>query len=228
MDLNDGAGLVKVQEETGCCGAFSGHPTAPLALTGGQRYAIMGLYKEGGGGDYMQVAAKLESDGTNPDTLRPISGTAVGTYVNGAGVSLTATTQPADQTVLIIPPTPPPAASFTFGVTAVVPGNANPPVVLPVDARRQHHPWRQRQHLQLHARSSRTTARSSSATAYTLGASVVSREALLTVAQPNTPPTFACGPNQGVAEDSGAQTVAGWATDISEPQHRGHAGSSLA
>ena len=43
---------------------------------------------------------------------------------------------------------------------------------------------------------------------------MASREALLTVVQPNTPPTFACGPNQALAEDAGAQTVAGWATDI--------------
>ena len=52
------------------------------------------------------------------------------------------------------------------------------------------------------AASRATSARAKfSCNAYTLGGSVASREATLTVAQPNTPPTFACGPNQAVNED---------------------------
>ena len=402
MDLNDGAGLVKVQEETGCCGAFAGHPTAPLALVAGQRYYIEGLYKEAGGGDYMQVAAKLDTDPTDPNTLRPVGGTSVGTYVSGAGVSLTATTQPADQTFLIIPPsgagsplidesftggnggftattpgafkgTPfgyvpgagswqvnqedpengspnttildspavtiaragyallsfshrwsveqgfwdgcavqvsvnggafatvpatafsaggyngsvlgnsssllkgqqafvqdsaghqapsfvdsaanigffsagdtvvirflyagdtntkgnyqpsweitsvkltdgsaPTTVTFNFAATAVVPGNANPPVI---------YQW-SRNGAQIPGANGPSytfapiladNGSTFSCAAYTIGASVVSRTATLTVAQPNTAPSFACGPNQGVNEDAGAQTVAGWATGI--------------
>ena len=401
MDLNDGAGLVKIQEETGCCKAFSALPTAPLALTGGTAYRVMGLYKEAGGGDYLQVAAKLETDTTNPDTLRPISGTSVATFVNGAGVSITASTQPADQTFLIIPATgagaalldesftggnggftattpgafsgtpfaydagagswqvnqadaeagvgmtsyldtpaitvtragyvylnfshrwsleadywdgarvevsvnggaytavpgtafsaggyngtvragnsilqnqaaftltsanhqgpgyvdsaadlgffntgdtvkvrfvygadtntggpnkpsweitsvkltdgnAPSTVTFTFGATAVVPGNANPPVF---------YQWYRNGNLIPGANGTSYTfapvladnGAKFSCNAYTLGGSVASREATLTVAQPNTPPTFACGPNQAVNEDAGAQAVAGWATDI--------------
>jgi hypothetical protein len=130
MDLQDGAGLVKIQEEIGCCGAFSKLPTAPLALTGGTAYRVMALYKEAGGGDFLQVAAKAESDPTPADTLRPISGTAVATFVNGAGVSITADTQPQDQTFLIIPASAGSGAalldeSFTSGdggFTATTPG----------------------------------------------------------------------------------------------------------
>src|SRR5207249_3050232 len=67
------AGKVKIQEMF-CCGAFSDHPSRPQALIGGRAYFIEALYKEAGGGDYCQVAAKLDSDPTDPNTLSPIPG----------------------------------------------------------------------------------------------------------------------------------------------------------
>ncbi|HEU0008367.1 MAG TPA: LamG-like jellyroll fold domain-containing protein, partial [Verrucomicrobiae bacterium] len=53
---SDAAGKTMIQEETGCCGAFSGHASAPQALTAGQQYYIEAILKEGTGGDYCQVA----------------------------------------------------------------------------------------------------------------------------------------------------------------------------
>ena len=102
FDKNDGAGLVQVQEETGCCGAFSGHATAAITLVAGEKYPIQVLYKEGGGGDYAQVAARLASDTTT--ALAPISGAFLGGYADPTGVSLAITQQPADQSFLILAP----------------------------------------------------------------------------------------------------------------------------
>jgi len=47
------------------------------------------------------------------------------------------------------------------------------------------------------------------------GANVTSAEAVLTVVQPNTPPSFACGPTPAPVEcGAGSVTIANWATDI--------------
>ncbi len=69
---SDAAGKIMIQEETACCLPFSGHASAPQALTAGTQYYIEALLKEGTGGDYCQVAAKLDTDPRNPDTLSPI------------------------------------------------------------------------------------------------------------------------------------------------------------
>src|SRR6266542_748552 len=98
----DAAGKVLVQEETGCCGTFSGHRTAPISLTAGQGYYIEAIYKEGTGGDFCQVAAKLAVDPTDPNTLTPIPGGLVGAGAAppGIGGPINITTQPADANVL--------------------------------------------------------------------------------------------------------------------------------
>src|SRR5690348_17147547 len=58
-----------VAEETGCCNPFmeQGYPqttATPLHLVSGQKYAIHVLLKEGGGGDFVEVAWQ-EASGTN-------------------------------------------------------------------------------------------------------------------------------------------------------------------
>jgi hypothetical protein len=86
-------------EETGCCAAFIEPGADPrtttnaVALTAGQRYGFTILMKEGGGGDYVQVAWRLESDTTAADQLQPIGAAFIGTYappaaVTGAGPTL--------------------------------------------------------------------------------------------------------------------------------------------
>jgi hypothetical protein len=100
------AGKVLLTEEAGCCGAFDGHTSAPQALTAGERYFIEAIYKEGGGGDYVQVAAKLETDPTAPNSLQPISGANLGAFVNGVGASVAITDQPDDVLYVIDPNNP--------------------------------------------------------------------------------------------------------------------------
>ncbi len=67
-----------IAEETGCCNAFTEPGTArtsePISLVAGQKYFIQMLYKEGGGGDYGQVAWRKEGDPTPAGSLTPIPG----------------------------------------------------------------------------------------------------------------------------------------------------------
>lgn len=73
-----------IAEETGCCNAFT-EPDAgttrtsePVSLVAGRKYAFYALVKEGGGGDYLQVAARKEGDTTPASGLTPLSGAWVG------------------------------------------------------------------------------------------------------------------------------------------------------
>jgi hypothetical protein len=77
-----------------CCEPFSAHASASIPLVAGQRYYIQLLYKEGGGGDYGQIAAKLTSDPQNPNTLLPISGALLASLADPVGASITITQQP--------------------------------------------------------------------------------------------------------------------------------------
>ncbi len=74
-------------EETGCCNAFTepaaDHSTMlrtsePIALVAGKKYAFVALVKEGGGGDYLRVAARKVGDTTPAASLSPLSGSWVG------------------------------------------------------------------------------------------------------------------------------------------------------
>jgi hypothetical protein len=91
------AGKVLLTAETACCNGFASHASAPQALIAGEQYYIEALYKEGGGGDYCQVAAKLETDPTDPNTLTPIPAAWLGTYVNPVGLGVTITQNPVNQ-----------------------------------------------------------------------------------------------------------------------------------
>ena len=70
--------------ETGCCDAFK-EPGAeetssvPISLQAGQSYYIEAFYKEGGGGDYVQVAWRKETDATPAASLAPIPGSFLST-----------------------------------------------------------------------------------------------------------------------------------------------------
>ncbi|MGC8888286.1 MAG: immunoglobulin domain-containing protein, partial [Verrucomicrobiia bacterium] len=82
----------------GCCTAMGGDPSevyGPVTLQAGTPYYIEGLYKEGGGGDWMEVGAKLASDPTPPANVPPIARQYLAVYANPdeAG-DVTITTQP--------------------------------------------------------------------------------------------------------------------------------------
>lgn len=83
-----------------CCNGFSSSPSAPQPLIAGQRYAIQMLYKEGGGGDYGQMAVKLEDDPTLPNALSPIPGAWLAALGTSEGASVTITEQPANAVVV--------------------------------------------------------------------------------------------------------------------------------
>ena len=72
------ANMAQIAEETGCCDAYheSGDPetSAPITMVAGRRYAIQVLWKEGGGGDYAQVAMRKVGDTTAAASLKPIEG----------------------------------------------------------------------------------------------------------------------------------------------------------
>ncbi|MHC1764675.1 MAG: LamG-like jellyroll fold domain-containing protein [Verrucomicrobiia bacterium] len=75
------ANLVLIAEEPSCCNFFT-EPAAtyeemtrtsnPIALTAGKSYFVRMIYKEGGGGDYGQVAWRKEGDATPAAKLAPI------------------------------------------------------------------------------------------------------------------------------------------------------------
>lgn len=71
------AGLVSQAYESSCCNAFQ-EPGAtqttvsPLALVAGKKYFVRAVYKEGGGGDYVQVAWRKTTDTTPAASLTPI------------------------------------------------------------------------------------------------------------------------------------------------------------
>ena len=73
-----------IAEETSCCHGFQdpGNPTTslPQPLVQGQRYFIRALMTEGGGGDFVKVAWKMEGDPTAAADLTPIAGSVLSAY----------------------------------------------------------------------------------------------------------------------------------------------------
>jgi hypothetical protein len=112
------AALVKIAEQTGCCNPFQDAEgtlsSAPITLTAGQRYFIQGLWKEGGGDDYLQVGWRTPNDPdlSDPADLEPIPGQFLEAAVD-PGASLQITQQPANATAVASTP-----FSFTVGFNA--------------------------------------------------------------------------------------------------------------
>jgi len=76
---DDEANLQFQAEEPGCCNAFlevgADQTTfTPISMTAGEKYFIQVLYKEGGGGDFAQVAWRNVNDDTPAANLQPIPG----------------------------------------------------------------------------------------------------------------------------------------------------------
>ncbi|MBI4324520.1 MAG: hypothetical protein HY674_04580, partial [Chloroflexi bacterium] len=82
-----------IAQETGCCAGFQETgagaeetTAAPIHLEAGQRYYIVALYKEAGGGDYCQVAWRKTDDPTAAGDLRPIAPAFVSAAVSQANL----------------------------------------------------------------------------------------------------------------------------------------------
>ncbi|MFO1501575.1 MAG: PA14 domain-containing protein [Verrucomicrobiota bacterium] len=116
-------GAAPIAEQSGCCNAFAepGVPTttaAPIDLVAGKRYYIEAVWKEGTGGDYLQVAWRKATDTTPAASLQPIPGAVLSTEADPAGATVNITKQPTSATVLANEP-----------VTFTVEANATSPYV---------------------------------------------------------------------------------------------------
>lgn len=78
------ANLTLIATESTCCHAFAepGVETTsgPIPLIQGHQYFIRALHTEGGGGDYVKVAWRIEGDETAAATLSPIKGEFLSAY----------------------------------------------------------------------------------------------------------------------------------------------------
>ena len=90
-------------QETACCGAFMdpGNPETsdPQALLAGDPSLFFGLVKEGGGGDFLQIATREEADTSAAANLRPLSGPVIGVMANATGVGLSIVQNPQSITI---------------------------------------------------------------------------------------------------------------------------------
>jgi hypothetical protein len=109
----DASGKVLVREFSGVNANFASGASTPFMLTAGQAYYMEALYKEGVGGDYLQVAAKVTSDTNAPNSLAPIPGAWLGFPAAPPGIApdFGVTQQPVNQSV-----TENSIVTFTVGV----------------------------------------------------------------------------------------------------------------
>ena len=89
--------------EVDCCDGFyepgldDATTPVPIPLTAGKAYGFAMVVKEGGGGDWFQVAWRKEGDDTPADELEPITGAAIGGGMGDpTGAYITINAQPAD------------------------------------------------------------------------------------------------------------------------------------
>ncbi|MBI5383734.1 MAG: Ig-like domain-containing protein [Verrucomicrobia bacterium] len=115
----DPAGRILACREPGCCNAFLepgvAQTSAAFPLVAGQGYYIEALFKEGTGGDFCQVAARLQGDTTPAASLTPLGGNYVGFEFVPPGLvgPLTIAQQPANAQV-----EQPAPATFTVAASA--------------------------------------------------------------------------------------------------------------
>ena len=111
----DGTAIPEVDDinwemaEDGCCNAFlePDDPNmlfqttfVPLSLSAGKEMGFSFAVKEGGGGDYGQVAWRLVGDSTPAADLLPIAGAALKGMVDPTGTTVEITQQPQDLTAV--------------------------------------------------------------------------------------------------------------------------------
>ena len=90
-----------IAEETGCCNPFQEPGAvqttqAPISLTAGREYGFVFVVKEGGGGDFGQVAMRKVGDPTPAAQLAPISGEILKGIGDPTGADVAISEQPAN------------------------------------------------------------------------------------------------------------------------------------
>ena len=122
--IPDPAASTAVAVETGCCTGFlepsDEQVSEPIALVAGKQYGITFVVKEGGGGDWGQVAMREEGDTTPASQLQPIRGAILTGKVDAVGASVEITTAPASVTVSANDP-----VTFKAAATGVSPYGAD-------------------------------------------------------------------------------------------------------
>ena len=91
----ESAGRVTIASQTAANGAFTAGASAPQALVAGQSYFVEALWKEGTGGDYVQVAWQLPGS-TN---IEAIAHSALTVHADPTGATTSITAQPQNTTV---------------------------------------------------------------------------------------------------------------------------------
>jgi hypothetical protein len=180
---------VPIAFEADCCDPFQEPDTfdeattfSPIQLTAGQQYGFVFVVKEGGGGDWGQVAMRRVGDPTPAAQLQPVRGALVTGRGDPTGGSITITQQPQSQSV-------PANQSVTLEVAAdVVSPYGLPPF----------HQWYRNGTLIPGATGTSYTTpfltaadnnARFTAVIGTVGRTVTTEEATLTVGQDTTPPT---------------------------------------
>lgn len=111
-------GLRQIAAQGGCCNAFTDTPgslsSQPIALTAGQPYFVKAYWKEGGGGDFIQVGVlgPDDADINDASNVVPIPGQFLSTGFSKTA-TLSITQQPTNITVGANSP-----ATFTVGYNA--------------------------------------------------------------------------------------------------------------
>jgi len=101
------ASPIQVTDGSACCKAFQDivdgvtppETSEPIALTAGQQYGIAFVVKEGGGGDWGQLAIREEGDPTPAGNLPVLRGSVISGPVDAVGASVSITTQPTSVSV---------------------------------------------------------------------------------------------------------------------------------
>ncbi len=119
---------IQITDGSACCLAFQDivdgftppETSEPIALTAGRQYGIALVVKEGGGGDWGQLAIREEGDPTPAASLPVLRGAVISGPVDAVGASVSMTTEPASVSVGANSP-----VTFTAAATGTSPYGAD-------------------------------------------------------------------------------------------------------
>lgn len=114
-----------IAEETTCCASFMEPPdpratASPIPLVAGKQYGFVFVVKEGGGGDWGQVAMRKVGDLTAAAALQPIQGAVLAGKSDPVGASVSITSSPQSVSVAANQP-----VTFSVKATTASPYTTN-------------------------------------------------------------------------------------------------------